>query len=109
MADVELPVEPPYLLLFAGSSKAPDYETQHQILEANAERVPVVVEVMVDEESRAGREVLSNQVAAKLRDAHGVSEDGFRLVLIGARGQVIKQFAAPAKVEAILHHLSADS
>lgn len=106
---VRLPVPPPCVLLFAPSMRSPDYEIQQNIIlgapEETRSRLPPVVELFPDGESRAAERRLDAATADQLRQELGVHPSRFRLVLIGTDGTVTCAFDTPTKASALLDAL----
>lgn len=108
-----IPVAPPFLLLFAPSRRAPDYEMQFELLtsedDMSRRQLPVIVEVLTQGKCIVDREVLEPVVTSSLRREFGVADDGFLLVAIDDDGTILRRFDSPTKTSAIIRAFAAEA
>lgn len=101
---------PPFLLVFAPSSRGPAYVAQQQTFaladDTHREQLPRIVEVFTEGESRDDADVLPEDVVQKLCDHFEIREDEFRLLVVDDSGAIVRDYDAPAKIEAIIDVLS---
>ena len=99
------------LLVFAPSTRSPAYEKQMTLFETAteelAERDLLFVYVLLEGQSRAGDEPISDDDAARLRQQFGVGEAQFRLILVGKDGAEKRRDEAPVQPEAIFQEIDA--
>lgn len=100
---------PPFILVFAPSSRGPSYVSQQQVFaladEAQRQALPRIVQVFTEGDSRDEADVLPDEVAERLCAHFEIRENEFRLLVVNSAGKILRDYDAPAKIEAILEVL----
>ena len=101
-----LPVTPPCILVFAPSRRAPDYELQIESLKTAGDdtpaRLPVLLEVFSEGTCNVDGRGVDEKVGRTLRTHMNVSSDGFLVVVISEKGEIVRTFESPVKPAVLL-------
>ena len=99
------------LLVFAPASDNNAYQQQMQIFSgekaAFLDRDLVVVQVLATGESYANGQKIDENSAVELRDRFDVSENDFRVIVVGKDGGAKRQDRVPVEAKAIFNEIDA--